>query len=91
MYLMITANRRSSHRRCSIKKVFLKVRKFHRKTPVLESVFDKVACLQACNVIKRRLQRRGFPVKFAKFLRTPILENICERLPLPISTLSLEE
>ena len=27
------------------KKVFLKFRKFHRKTPVLESLFDKVADL----------------------------------------------
>ena len=37
--------------------------KFHRKTPVLESLFDKVAGL---NFIKKRLQRRCFPVKFAK-------------------------
>ena len=27
-----------------------------------------------------RLQNRCFPVKFAKFLRTSILKNICERL-----------
>ena len=32
------------------------------------------------NFIKMRLQRRCFPVKFAKFLRTPIVKNICERL-----------
>ena len=30
--------------------------------------------------IKKRLQQRCFPVKFAKFLRTPNLKNICERL-----------
>ena len=30
------------------------------------------------NFIKRRLQHRCFPVKFAKFLRT-VLKNICER------------
>ena len=30
--------------------------------------------------IKKRLQYRCFPVKFAKFLRTLILKNICERL-----------
>ena len=35
--------------------------------------------LQA-HVIKKRLQRRCFAVKFAKFLRTPILKNFCERL-----------
>ena len=30
--------------------------------------------------LKRRLQRRCFPVSIAKFLRTPVLKNICERL-----------
>ena len=54
--------------------------KFYRKTPVLESIFNKVAGLKACNFIKKRLQHRCFPVKFAKFLRTPTLKNICERL-----------
>ena len=33
------------------------------------------------NFIKR-LQHRYFPVKFAKFLRTLILKNICKQLPL---------
>ena len=51
--------------RCSYK-----LFKVHRKTPVLESLFNKVAGLQACNFIKKRLQRKCFPVKFAKFLRT---------------------
>ena len=71
---------RSSHRRRSLKKGVLKFRKFHRKTPVLESLFSKVAGLRACNFIKKRLQQRCFPVKFAKFLRTTILKNICEQL-----------
>ena len=48
--------------------------------PVLESPFNKVAGLQSCNFIKNRLQHRCFPVKFAKFLRTPILKNICKQL-----------
>ena len=38
----------------------LKFRKFHRKTPVLESLFNKVAGLQACKFIKKRLQYRCF-------------------------------
>ena len=54
--------------------------KFHRKTPVLESLFNNVAGPQACNFIKKILQYWCFPIKFAKFLRTPILRNICERL-----------
>ena len=36
-----------------------------------ESLFNKVAGPQACNFIKMRLQYSCFPVKFAKFLRTP--------------------
>ena len=36
--------------------------------------------LQTCNFIKKRLQHRYFPVKFAKFLTTSILKNICEWL-----------
>ena len=47
---------------------------------VLESLFDKVADLQACNFIEKRLQQMHFPVKFAKFLRTPFLKNNCKRL-----------
>ena len=31
-------------------------------------------------LLKRRLQRRCFHVSIAKFLRTPVLKNICERL-----------
>ena len=38
---------------------------------VLESLFNKVAGLQALNFIKERLQRRFCSVKLAKFLRTP--------------------
>ena len=47
----------------------------NRKTTVLESPFTKVVDLQACNFIKRRLQRRCFPVNIAKCLRTPFLQN----------------
>ena len=42
------------------------------------SLFNKVANIQACNFIKKRLQHRHFPVKFEKFLRTPVSKNICE-------------
>ena len=36
--------------------------------------------MRPCNFIKKRLQHRCFRVKFAKFLRTPVLKNICKRL-----------
>ena len=34
----------------------------HRKTPLIESLYHKVAELQASNFIKKRLQNRCFPV-----------------------------
>ena len=54
--------------------------KFHRKTSELESLFNKAAGLQVCNFIKKWLQHRCFPKKFANFLRTPVLKNICEQV-----------
>ena len=39
------------------------------------SPFNKVA---GSKFVKKRLQHRRFPVKFVKFLRTPILKYICE-------------
>ena len=67
---------RRSHRKCSVKKkIFLKIYKISREN----------TCVGVClNFIKKRLQHRYFPVKFTNFLRTPILENICERLLLTI-------
>ena len=103
---------RSSHRRWSIKKLFIiftgrhlcwslfikvadlktpthvfscEYRNIHRKTPVLKSLFNKVAGLKACNFIKKRLQRRCFPANIAKFLRTAILKNINKRMPLNLN------
>ena len=70
---------RSSRRRCSVKKVFLKVSQVSQKTPVLESLFNKVTGFQV-NYIKKRIQHRCFPVNNAKFLRTPILKKICIKL-----------
>ena len=45
-------------------------RSIHRKTPVLESLFNKVAGLKTRNFIKKALQHWCFPVNIAKFLRT---------------------
>ena len=43
--------------------------------------------LKVYNFIKKRLQHRCCRVKFMKFLRTPILKNIWERLLLDINPL----
>ena len=71
---------RSSHRRCSIKKVVLKkFANFTGKTSVLESLF------KACNLFKRDSKAGVF------LLRTSILKNIYKRLLLfvsPESTIS---
>ena len=58
-------NLRSSYWSCSVNKMFLKI--LHWETPVLKSLFNRVA------------EHWCFPVEFAKFLRTPILKNICKR------------
>ena len=42
--------------------------------------FAIFADIQTRNFIKKRLQHRFFPVNIVKFLRPPILKNICERL-----------
>ena len=44
------------------------------------SLFNKVAGLQACHFIKKRLQLKSFQMKFTKFLRAPILKNIYDWL-----------
>ena len=54
-------------------------RKIHRKTPVPVSSLIKLQA-SACNFIKKRLWPRCFPMNFAWFLRTPILQNTTERL-----------
>ena len=72
----------SSHRRCSVKKVFLKISQIsHENTCV--GVFFCWSCrpFQECKFIKiKRDSNTGFFVKFVKLLRTLILKNICERL-----------
>ena len=42
--------------------------------------FNKVAGLRAATLLKQRLWHTYFPVNIAIFVRTPILENSCERL-----------
>ena len=50
-------------------KVFYKkavLKNFAILTPVLKSVFNKVAGFQACNFIKKSLQHRRFPVNIVR-------------------------
>ena len=68
---MLNKNK-SSHRRCSIKQgVCNNFAIFTGKRPCWSKVVG---------LIKAGLQHMCFPVNIAKFLREPILKNICERL-----------
>ena len=58
---------RSSHSQMLFEIGVLKVCNIHRKTPVLESLFSKVASLEAYKFIKERLQHRYF-LNVANFL-----------------------
>ena len=68
-------NNRSSHRKFSIKKLFLKVCQYSLETPVLESFFTQNARLQLQGVIKKKFRHRCFSVNIAKLLKTPILRK----------------
>ena len=80
-YLLLMWEYRSSRRRCSVKEGVLKDSANFTEKHLCWSLF--LIKLQASTLIKR-LQHRCFPVKFEKFLRTPILKNICERLLLKV-------
>ena len=60
-----------------------------KKTPVLESSFNRLARFKTSNFLKKRLQHRCFPVNIAKFLRTVILMKICEQLLLQFLLLTV--
>ena len=67
---------RSSHQRYSAKKVFLKkFCKFHRKTPMLESLFNKIPGLQACNFIKKRPPTQAFSCRIYDFFKNTYFEE----------------
>ena len=59
--------------------LFTKILQCPQEAPVLESLFRKSG-LKACNIIKKRLQHRCFPVNIVKFLRLIILKSILKRL-----------
>ena len=67
---------RSSHQRCSVRKGILRnFAKFTGKHLCQSLFFNKVAGLSPATLLKKRLWHRCFPVNFAKFLRTPFLQN----------------
>ena len=75
---------RSIHRSCSMEKgVLTNFATFTGKNLCQSLFLNKVAGLRSATLLKKRLWRRCFLVNFAKFLRTPFLQNIFGRLLLP--------
>ena len=54
--------------------------KFTGKHLCLRVFFNKIAALRPATLFKKSLWHRCFPVNFAKFLRTPFLQNTSGRL-----------
>ena len=72
---------RSSHQRWSVEKgVYRNFAKFTGENLCQRLFFNKVASLRPATLLKSNLWHRCFPVNFTKFLRTPFLQNISERL-----------
>ena len=57
------------------KGVLKNLAKFTGKHLCWSRFLNKVTGLRPATSLKKRLQRRSFPVNFAKFLRTPSLKN----------------
>ena len=51
--------------------MFVRISQISQKNSNVGVSFSNAAGLKACNFVKKRLQNRCFPVKHAKFLRTP--------------------
>ena len=49
-----------------LKKTSEKFCNIHKKTPVMECLFNKVAGQRACNFTRKRLQHRCFPMNISK-------------------------
>ena len=67
--------------RCSVKKgVLWSFAEFTGKQLCQSLFFSKVAGVRPLTLFKKRLWHRCYPVNFAKFLRTPFLQNSSGRL-----------
>ena len=66
------------------KMCFWKFYKIHRKTPVSETFFNKVAGLLPATYLKKRLWYRCFTGNFVKFLRATFLQITSEPLLLNV-------
>ena len=77
--LLMYTQKQSSDVFCK-KGVMKKLGKIQRKTPVLESLFNKVATRWLATLLKKKLLHTHFLLNFAKFFVTPFLQNTSGRL-----------
>ena len=71
---------RTSHWRYSVKKVYLKISQGSQENTCAGVFFNIVAGPEGYNFIKKRLQHKCFPVRFATFLTKPFWRTYGERL-----------
>ena len=64
-------NKQKQSLRCAWKYLFSRISQTSQENTCVGFFFSNVAVLKTCNFVKKWLQHRCFPVKFAKFLRTP--------------------
>ena len=87
--LILFADKIGSHRRCSVKKVYLEISQNSQENTCARLSFLIKLQTSACNLFKKRLWRRFFPLNFAKFLRTPFFTErlrwllLRERITIP--------
>ena len=80
IYHQIKISKRSNEQVFYTKAVLKNFAIFTEKHPRWSLFLNKNAGLHSWNFIKKRFQHGVFHVNIAKFLRTPVLESICERL-----------
>ena len=79
---------RSSHLRCSVKKMFLEISQNSQEITCGRDSFLIKFQARPATLLKKRLWYRSFPVNFVRFLRTPFLQNTSGRhlLLFPLET-----
>ena len=80
--ILSTKTNRSSHQRCSIKKGALKNFAKFKGKHLCQSLFlsEPLSGLRLATLLKKSSWYRSFPVNFAKFSRTPFLQDTSGRL-----------
>ena len=76
-YVSIT---RSSYRKCSSKKVFLKICQNSQENTCVGIFFNKVAGLRSATLLKKRLWHRLFSCEFWQIYKNTFLQNTFGRL-----------